>query len=114
MTSTTRDTAPTMILDMDVRPTANKAGFAWEVFNAQTGTAYARGIQHTVEAAELAAAKAITRRTLYVRKVEGQWHTAHPQFGLIPLPLTPEATEDMALAHLRALPIARNYQVVAA
>jgi hypothetical protein len=112
------DTAPTMILDMDVRPTPNKAGFAWEVFNAQTGTTYARGIEHTEGAAELAAAKAITARTIHVRKGAAAWLVKHPDMGMdgawIPLPFSPAATLDDVLAHVRSRPMARGLQVLAA
>jgi hypothetical protein len=111
------DTAPTMILDMEVKRHGD-ADYSWEVFNAQTGTTYARGTANDAQAAELAAAKAITARTIHVRKGAAAWLVKHPDMGMdgawIPLPFSPAATLDDVLAHVRSRPMARGLQVLAA
>ena len=106
------DTAPTVLLDMDVRPAATRAGlFAWEVFNAMTGSTYASGLAGNARDAEMTAVREIGKRTLHVRAGDGCWVVEVPGLGAVPLPLTLRATLDQALAHVRALPLARGKQV---
>jgi hypothetical protein len=104
------DTAPTVLLDLNVKRHGD-ADYSWEVFNAQTGSTYATGRATDAQAAELAAVRAISARTLHVRAINGAWTVLVPGLGEVPLPLTTRATLDQALAHVRALPIARGKQV---
>jgi hypothetical protein len=105
------------ILDMIVSAPVTRYGrtsVAWEVFDALTGKAHARGTAETHDAAELAAAKAITARTIRVQRATACWAVVAPGRGAVPLPLTPQATEAQALAYVRGLSMAHGLQVIAA
>jgi hypothetical protein len=51
-------------------------------------------------------------RIIKIRKGENAWLVQHPDFPIeLPLPLTPAATREQALAHTRALPLAVGFEV---